>query len=91
MGYGWRAALVGLRGYWRDGSRPHRAGYAVGALLAASGLLHLVVYAVDDRPWEGPLSWRKAVTFGLSFGLTLARRTWSGPSLAGTRCRRTCT
>ncbi len=91
MGYGWRAALVGLRGYWRDGSRPHRAGFAVGALLAASGLLHLVVYAVDDRPWEGPLSWRKAVTFGLSFGLTLARRTWSGPSPAGTRCRRTCT
>jgi hypothetical protein len=73
---GWRAAARGLSAFWRDGRRVDRVAYAVGALLAASGLLHLLVYALDDRPWEGPLSWRKPVTFGLSFGLTLVTITW---------------
>lgn len=50
--------------------------YAVAALLALSGLVHLGVFALDDRPWHGPLSWRKPATFGLSFGLTLATITW---------------
>ena len=45
-------------------------------MLIASGLLHLGVFALDDRPWHGPLSWRKPATFGLSFGLTLASITW---------------
>ncbi|MFI9010279.1 hypothetical protein ACIGNX_23900 [Actinosynnema sp. NPDC053489] len=49
-----------------------RTAYRVAALLFASGLLHLVVFAVAGGPWEGPVSWRKPVTFGLSFGLTLA-------------------
>jgi hypothetical protein len=54
--------------------------YAVAAILVASGLFHLAVAAVDPRPWDGPLSWRKAVTFGLSFGITLASVTWvAGP------------
>ncbi|MFF2848638.1 hypothetical protein ACFVT5_20275 [Streptomyces sp. NPDC058001] len=50
--------------------------YAVGAALVLSGLAHLVVFAVDGGPWEGPVSWRKPVTFGLSFGLTLMAITW---------------
>src|SRR2546429_137917 len=74
--YGWRAALDGLGGFWRDGRPVERACYLIGGLLVASGLVHLVVFAVDDRPWEGPLSWRKAVTFGVSFGLTLITIAW---------------
>jgi hypothetical protein len=50
--------------------------YAVGAALVASGLVHLAVAAVSPRPWLGPLSWRKPVTFGLSFGTTLIAITW---------------
>ncbi|MGW1531763.1 hypothetical protein [Streptomyces aureus] len=50
--------------------------HATGALLVLSGLLHLVVFAVDGGPWDGPVSWRKPVTFGLSFGLTLMAITW---------------
>jgi hypothetical protein len=50
--------------------------YAVAGALVVSGLLHLGVFALDDRPWHGPLSWRKPATFGLSFGLTLATITW---------------
>ncbi|MBO1335837.1 hypothetical protein J3486_31880 [Streptomyces sp. VRA16 Mangrove soil] len=50
--------------------------YATGAVLVASGLVHLVVFAVDGGPWDGPVSWRKPFTFGLSFGLTLVALTW---------------
>jgi hypothetical protein len=49
---------------------------AVSALLVLSGLFHLLVFAIDDRPWAGPVSWRKPFTFGVSFGLTLASVVW---------------
>ncbi|MFH8280978.1 hypothetical protein [Streptomyces antibioticus] len=50
---------------------PDRVYEATAVLLILSGLLHLVVFAVDGGPWDGPVSWRKPVTFGLSFGVTL--------------------
>ncbi len=50
--------------------------YAVGAVLVVSGLVHLGVAAIYPRPWTGPLSWRKPVTFGLSFGIVLATVVW---------------
>ncbi len=50
--------------------------YVVAGALVLSGIVHLGVFALDDRPWHGPLSWRKPATFGLSFGLTLATVTW---------------
>ena len=54
------------------GTRPvERLCHATGLLLILSGLLHLVVFAVDGGPWYGPVSSRKPVTFGLSFGVTL--------------------
>ncbi|MGW2824671.1 hypothetical protein ACWC24_27260 [Streptomyces sp. NPDC001443] len=53
--------------------RPH---LVTGLLLALSGLLHLLVFAVDGGPWDGPVSWRKPVTFGLSFGVTLITVAW---------------
>ncbi len=53
-----------------------RGCYAVSLFLVLLGILHLGVFVIDDRPWHGPLSWRKPSTFGLSFGLTLATVTW---------------
>lgn len=53
-----------------------RACYFLGALLIALGLAHLVVAALDPRPWFGPLSWRKPVTFGVSFGSVLISICW---------------
>lgn len=50
--------------------------HATGAALVLCGLAHLVVFAVDGGPWDGPVSWRKPVTFGLSFGVTLIAVTW---------------
>jgi len=62
---------------WAPGvRRAERLCHAIGLLLVLSGLLHLVVFAVDGGPWSGPISWRKPVTFGLSFGLTLIAVTW---------------
>lgn len=48
-----------------------RACYRIGAVLIAVGLAHLLVQGVLGGPWTGPVSWRKPVTFGLSFGVTL--------------------
>jgi hypothetical protein len=53
-----------------------RFAYVCGALLVASGLFHAVVFLVDGGPWEGPVSWRKPIVFGLSFGITLMTLAW---------------
>ncbi len=67
------AALLRI---WADGRRIERVAYVVGALLLVSGLVHVVVLLVTGWTWIGPLSLRKAATFGLSFGLTLASVAW---------------
>jgi hypothetical protein len=82
------ASVRGPGAPWTGGRRVERAAYAIGAALMALGLLHLVVFAVDGGPWTGPVSWRKPVTFGLSFGLTLLTITWVGASVRlGDRAR----
>jgi hypothetical protein len=53
-----------------------RIAYVVGAALFTSGVVHAGVLLVSGESWSGPLSLRKAVTFGLSFGLTLATVAW---------------
>ncbi len=65
-----------IRSFWTEGRRIERACYVIGAALIAAGLFHLLVFAVDGGPWEGPVSWRKPATFGLSFGLTLITIAW---------------
>ena len=58
-------------------ARPaQRACYVVAAALILAGAFHFGVFLVRGGPWEGPVSWRKPTTFGLSFGLTLATVTW---------------
>jgi hypothetical protein len=34
------------------------------------------VLVVTGGSWEGPVSWRKPMSFGLSFGVTLATIGW---------------
>ncbi len=73
-----REAVGALPRIW-TGARPlERAWYAVAAVLFASGLTHVAVLLVTGASWEGPTSLRKAATFGLSFGLTLATVVWAG-------------
>src|SRR6185436_18942691 len=67
---------VHLSSWWRGIRRIERIAYVVGALLLASGVIHLTILAISGRSWAGPLSLRKAMSFGLSFGLTLMTIVW---------------
>jgi hypothetical protein len=71
-----RTMAAALWSFWRRGRTVERIGYVVGVILAASGLVHLGILAIGGGSWEGPLSLRKAMTFGLSFGLTLLTIVW---------------
>jgi hypothetical protein len=71
-----RSIAWALSSFWQRGRRVERAGYAVGAQLLVSGLIHLAILVIGGGSWEGPLSLRKAATFGLSFGLTLLTIVW---------------
>ncbi len=85
----WGAAWRGLRAAWHTSRPLERWYYRLGAALIISGLAHLGVFAVLGGPWEGPVSWRKPFTFGLSFGLTLITLTWVTSFLTlGARARR---
>jgi hypothetical protein len=71
-----RSIADALWSFWSRGQRIERFAYVVGALLIVSGLVHLTLLVVTGAPWQGPLSLRKASTFGLSFGVTLITITW---------------
>ncbi|MDJ0460758.1 hypothetical protein [Streptomyces sp. H27-C3] len=47
-----------------------------GLLLLASAAFHTVVLVLVGGPWDGPVSWRKPITFGLSFGISVLTITW---------------
>jgi hypothetical protein len=63
-------------GRFRPVASYQRLGYGAAALLVASGAVHAVVFLLDGGSWEGSVSWRKPIVFGLSFGITLATITW---------------
>lgn len=48
----------------------------IGCMLIVTGLGHLVVWAIRGGAWEGPLSWRKPILFGISTGLTSLSMGW---------------
>ena len=66
-----------LRRIWVDGRPIERMAYVVGGVLFVSGLVHVAVLLVTGWTWIGPVSLRKAATFGLSFGLTVASLAWA--------------
>jgi hypothetical protein len=54
---------------------------AIGVVLVASGVAHLVVWALVGGPWEGPITWRKPILFGISGGLTAISLGWAWSQL----------
>lgn len=62
------------RSWWRDDRARPLVG--VGLLLVASGLAHIVVWALLGGPWEGAVAWRKPILFGISAGLTSLSLGW---------------
>jgi hypothetical protein len=64
----------GAAPWWREPrGRPLAT---LGGLLVVSGLAHLVVWAVQGGPWEGAVTWRKPILFGISGGLTSLSLGW---------------
>ncbi|NUR90117.1 MAG: hypothetical protein HOY71_39085 [Nonomuraea sp.] len=53
-----------------------RLWYSIGVLLLLVGLFHLGVLVITGGPWDGPVSFRKPFTFGVSFGLSVLTLTW---------------
>jgi len=80
------AASIGA--FWTEGRAVERAGYLIGGWLLASGLIHWAVLVIGGGSWSGPLSLRKPMTFGLSFGLTLITIAWVSSFLDLSRRRR---
>lgn len=65
--------------WWRS---PRAAPLAiVGAILVASGLVYAVIWAVLGGEWEGPVTWRKPILFGISGGLTSLSLGWAWTKL----------
>lgn len=60
--------------WWRD--RRGRWPVFIGLILVGSGLAHIVVWAGTAGPWEGPITWRKPILFGISGGLTCLSAGW---------------
>jgi len=48
-----------------------------GVGLVVSGLAHVAVWAVIGGPWEGAVTWRKPILFGISGGLTCLSLGWA--------------
>jgi hypothetical protein len=46
-----------------------RALLGVAAVFAAVGALHVIPFIADGSTWEGAVSWRKPIVFGLSIGI----------------------
>jgi hypothetical protein len=65
-----------LRRYWDERTGYQTFLYGAGVLLLASGLFHTLVFLVDGGGWDGPLSWRKPILFGFSFGITVLSLGW---------------
>lgn len=59
-----------------------------GVLLIVSGVVHLLVWAIDGGPWEGPVTWRKPILFGISGGLTAISAGWAFAKLPRRRLDR---
>jgi hypothetical protein len=55
--------------------------YFSGALLVLSGVIHVGVWLVLGGDWEGSISWRKPILFGLSTGMTVLSIAWVYPKL----------
>ena len=52
-----------------------------GILLIVSGLIHVPIWLADGSSWEGSVSWRKPILFGISTGMTLWSLAWLAKNL----------
>src|SRR5262245_10490113 len=65
-----------LAGEWYQARPAQRFAYLAGGVLILAGLAHLAAWLVVGGAWQGPVSFRKPTTFGVSFGLTTITFSW---------------
>lgn len=65
-----------LRTAWNRAEAPQRFLYAVGGVLLFSALFHMGVFLSEGGSMTGPVSWRKPIAFGLSFGALTITLGW---------------
>jgi hypothetical protein len=70
---------------WRRAGTPWRSAYAVGSALMIIGLAHGLAWLVAGGAWDGPVSYRKPFSFGMSFGLTTITLAWFADRLGLSR------
>ena len=70
---------------WRRAGTPWRTAYAVGSALMIIGLAHGLAWLVAGGAWDGPVSYRKPFSFGMSFGLTTITLAWFADRLGLSR------
>ncbi len=68
-----RASLLGD---WQQARPAQRFAYLAGGALVLVGLAHLAAWLAVGGAWQGPVSFRKPTTFGISFGLTTITLAW---------------
>ena len=61
---------------WRQAGPAQRFASLAGATLILVGLAHLAAWLAVGGAWQGPVSFRKPATFGISFGLTTITLAW---------------
>jgi hypothetical protein len=71
-----RSLEIGLD--WEGGRDAEKWGLLLAWGMIASGLLHAIPFALHGASWEGAVSYRKPILFGISSGLTA----WSAICLA---------
>jgi hypothetical protein len=65
-----------LAGEWRRAGPAQRFACLAGGVLIVAGVAHGAAWLVAGGAWQGPVSFRKPATFGLSFGLTTITLAW---------------
>lgn len=70
------AGLSVPRQLWSERQPSQTPMYVVGMVLVVSGLFHVLVFLISGGTWEGPISWRKPILFGITGGLTTISVAW---------------
>jgi hypothetical protein len=61
---------------WKERQPSQTPMYVTGTILIFSGLFHVLVFLICGGSWEGPVSWRKPILFGITGGLTTISVAW---------------
>jgi hypothetical protein len=61
---------------WKERKQAQTPMYVAGSILILSGLFHLLVLLISGGSWEGPISWRKPILFGITGGITTVSVAW---------------